>query len=116
MVPIGIRGLLLHFDRVLDSDLFECAIPPQNAVGDRLPKFLRNRVVDPKHDRLNRVAKRCVRILLAHIPSQDHARHFVHAQRLGRVEIILRKVSNPRVRIAGLVTGVLLRKDEVRNI
>src|SRR5437867_12435180 len=76
-VPVGVVRLDLGLYRILEADLFECLVPFQDAVDDRLAILFGNVAVEPVHDRLLRLGHLRRRILLFQAPAMD----IVHARR-----------------------------------
>ena len=89
-VELGVVGLDLDVDRILEADALERLVPFEDALPDRLAVLHRDVAVEPVDDRLLRLGHRRGRILLLEAPAVDvaldrHARHVGReVERLGR--------------------------------
>ena len=70
-VEIGIVGLRLDDDRVLEADALEGVVPHQDALGDGVAVLQRDRAIEPEGDRLDRLRQGSARVLLLQAPAID---------------------------------------------
>ena len=70
-VEVGVVGLLLDGHRILEADLLEGAVPPQDAARDSVAVLHRHGAVDPERDRLDRLRQLSGRVLLLQTPAVD---------------------------------------------
>ena len=97
VVPVGIVGLLLGLNRVLEADLLEGLVPLQDAGLDRLAVLGGDVLVHPVDDGLHRLGQRRARVLLLQAPAghQVHAR--VGLQVVAEVAVALHEMTQARV-------------------
>ncbi len=93
-------GLLLHHDRILESDSLKRAIPFEYAFGNRLAIFFRDVFVQPVDDRLLRLGQCGGRILLFQTPAIHVVRRIGRCQIVGKVVLRRDEMPDPVVRQA----------------
>ncbi len=69
--PISIVGLHANLDRVSEANLLEGTVPRENTFPHGVAKLHRRRILDPPHDRLDRLGELRFRILLDEVPTLD---------------------------------------------
>src|SRR5437879_1419222 len=65
------RRQILDAQRVLESRLLKCRIPPQRARAGSRAHRLWDSPIEIKYDRLDRLTQRCIRIFLLQTPAVD---------------------------------------------
>ena len=98
-VEVGVVGLHLDDDRVLEADTLEGLVPFEDARGDRAAVFVRDRAVEPVGDRLHRLGHRRARILLLQVPARDVAQ-------LRRAREVVAEVLNDGVEVTDSSVGL----------
>ena len=101
-VEIGVVGLHLDMDGVLEADLLEGLVPLEHAGRDRRAVLERHRAVDPVDDRLDRLGERRVGILLLEPPAVDVALPRRALQVVAEIEATAFEVADARVGLAAM--------------
>ena len=95
-VPIGVVGLHLDHQGVLETGRLEGLVPGQRRIADRIPQFQRGCVLDPPHDRLDRIGELRILLLFHQVPAVDKIAVRRRA-RGSQIRHLLGKVADSRV-------------------
>ena len=98
VVPVGIIGLLLRKDRILESDLLEGLVPFGDTGLHRRAVPGGNVLVHPVHDRTHGFRQRRCRVLLLQTPALDQVNAGIGLHVSAEVGKGLHEMSQPRIR------------------
>ena len=115
-IPVGLVGLLADFDGAGEAGLLEGFVPGLDPLTDRLPVAERDRLLDPKHDRLLRRRDRGRGISLLEVPAVDVADEAVLVDILREVLEGGDEVADPVVGEARPVAGLRQHADGIVDV
>ncbi len=115
-IPIGVVGLLPHFDGVGKPGLLERLVPFEDSLADRLAVLEGDRFLDPKDDRSLRRREFGARIGLLEVPTIDVAKEPVVVRLLREVLHRGKEIPHPVIGQPRLVPCLRQEADGVVDV